>query len=165
MTLASALFLIGSSFVKLPIPWSPIPISILSFSVALVSLFLGLPLAVVSTSLLLIFKFGMISDWGFSKFGGFPQIGYFVGMLFASSAVGYLSDRGYPDCFLRALGSLYIGSFLILGCGCFALSFYIPFDELLIEGVLPFLAGDFIKNAAAAWIYVSIHKRTFGSHD
>ncbi len=74
--------------------------------------------------------------------------------------VGFLADRGFARSFWRALFAAYIGSFFVFACGLIVLSNFVPKEQLLVAGLIPFLAGDFVKNALAARIAASLHRVT-----
>lgn len=140
--------------IKIPLPWSPVPITGQTFGVALLALSLGRKHAftIVSSYLLLGFLGAPIFA-GFSSGASFgPTFGYLIGMLLSSIIIGHMSDNGAKSSFLKSLLATYIGSLITFSCGLFVLSFFIPTKALLIAGLVPFLAGDLIKNLLAAMI-------------
>lgn len=138
--------------VSIVLPWTPVPVTGQTFGVSLLALIWGSRLSLVTfiSYLGLGFLGAPIFASGMSGFIIGPTFGYLIGMLVSSWVVGKLSDRGWSESFKTALGACYIGSLITFLCGIGVLSLFIPADELLIAGVLPFLPGDFIKNILAA---------------
>ncbi len=136
---------------KITLPWTPVPITGQTFGVALLALLWGsrLSLATFATYLGLGFIGAPIFAGGASGLIIGPTFGYLAGMLVASWVVGQLSDRGWGRSFWSGLMACYLGSMIIFSCGVLGLSFFIPKNQLLIAGVLPFLPGDLIKNIVA----------------
>lgn len=141
------------------LPFTPVPITGQTFGVALIALLWGASRSsAIFTSYLLVgaagfpvFSLGRPLMWG-------PTVGYLAGMLLASLIVGRLADRGWTRGFGRALLAAYCGSFCVFGLGLLGLSFFIPAKALLAAGLLPFLAGDLIKNSLAALIASKLRK-------
>jgi biotin transport system substrate-specific component len=137
---------------KIALPWTPVPITGQTFGVSLLALLWGSRLSLITfaTYLGLGFLGAPIFASGISGLLIGPTFGYLIGMLFASWAVGKLSDIGWSRNFLKAIGACYVGSFITFTCGVIGLSFFVPSEKLLIAGVIPFLPGDLIKNLLAA---------------
>lgn len=138
------------------LPWTPIPITGQTLGVSLVALSWGRKRAsvILSSYFLLGFAGLPIFAMGKSGFALGPGMGYMAGMLLTSYVVGALADRGATKSFGRTLFATYLGSLITLGMGVVGLSFFLPADQLLVAGVLPFLPGDLIKNlisATASW--------------
>lgn len=147
------------SQVAIPLPWTPVPITGQTFAVALVSLLWGRKrgIAVLLTYLAIgglglpVFAMGKSGLFG-------PTIGYLFGMMFASYWVGYLSDKGFTNTYLKTLIAAYSGSAIVFIFGVFGLSFFLPKEVLLMAGVIPFLPGDLIKNLLASAIAFNARK-------
>jgi biotin transport system substrate-specific component len=144
---------------QIRLPWSPVPITGQTFGVALIALTWGSKrsFSVVAGYLAL----GAVGAPVFAFAQGFltgPTIGYLIGMLMASVVVGFLADRGFAKSYWRALFAAYVGSVFVFACGLYVLSHFVPKDQLLVAGLIPFLLGDFIKNAMAAGIASGLSK-------
>lgn len=147
------LYLLSQLSIKLS--FTPVPITGQTFGVALLALLWGSKRAFSCVALYISIGAVGLPVFALSSalitFG--PSSGYLIGMLIASFIVGRLSDLGYTKTFGRALAASYVGSTIIFTCGVFVLSFYVPsFSAAISLGVLPFLAGDLIKNSLAASI-------------
>jgi biotin transport system substrate-specific component len=79
-----------------------------------------------------------------------PSGGYLLGFLPAAYVVGWLSERGWDRSVTTTVLSMVIGNFVIYIFGLLGLSRFVPIDNLLAAGLLPFLAGDGVKVALAA---------------
>jgi len=78
-----------------------------------------------------------------------PTGGYLLGYLVASWLVGTLAaGKGT----LGRLRAMLTGMLPIYGFGAAWLAIYVPADQLLTAGVLPFLLGDLVKIGAVAAI-------------
>lgn len=141
------------------LPFTPVPITGQTFGVALIALLWGASRSsAIFTSYLLIgaaglpvFSLGRPLMWG-------PTVGYLAGMLLASMVVGRLADRGFTRGFRASLLAAYCGSLCVFSMGLLGLSFFMPAKALLAAGLIPFLAGDLIKNSVAALIASKLRK-------
>ncbi|MBX3016250.1 MAG: biotin transporter BioY [Bdellovibrionaceae bacterium] len=138
--------------VAIPLPWTPVPITGQTLGVGLVALSWGARRgSLIMLVYLLLGSLGApIFAMGKSGFLLGPTMGYLIGMGLASFAMGALADRGYTRGFWTSLLAAYAGSVCTLGLGVLVLSFYLPSEQLLMAGLLPFLPGDLIKNTLAA---------------
>lgn len=138
--------------ISLPLPWTPIPITGQTFGVALIALTWGRKRALaVLLSYLAIGAMGL-PVFAQAKTGLVvgPTTGYLVGMVIASFVMGALADKGWTKSFARTYLAAFIGSMITFSCGLFVLSFFIPYEQILIAGLLPFIPGDLIKTLAAS---------------
>lgn len=77
--------------------------------------------------------------------------GYLVGFVAAAAIVGYLVERGWARNPLKLLLAMLIGEVAIYAVGLPWLAFYVPGDKVLEFGLTPFIPGDAIKMAMAAF--------------
>jgi biotin transport system substrate-specific component len=141
--------------VRVTLPWTPVPITGQTFGVALMALLFGARVAGPAIALYVIAGAlgAPVFSGGLGGLGSLgPTLGYLGGMVVASFVVGALADRGWARRFWTALGAAYVGSAITFACGLAVLSAYLPSEALLGAGLLPFLAGDAIKNTLAAGI-------------
>lgn len=145
----------------IPLPWTPIPVSGQTLAVHLVILLWGRRLAVTTIG-----SYVALGSAGLPIFAGGksglilgPSAGYVIGMVLAAVIVGRIVDHGFNRGFWRALGTCYMGSAIILGCGVIGLSRYLPSEVIFAKGLWPFLPGDLIKNISAALITSEIYRR------
>jgi biotin transport system substrate-specific component len=143
------------SQIIIPLPWTPVPITGQTFGVTLIALLWGQKraFAIVASYLIL----GILSFPVFA-IAGTATYGYLLGMLMSSALIGYFSDLGWCRSFYKAWFASFLGSCLVLGFGVLWLSFFIPANQLLALGVLPFLPGDLVKTILAVGIATSLTK-------
>jgi len=148
------LLISGLAQIAIPIPGSPVPITGQTFGVTLMALNFGrrLALATIMTYLaagaigLPVFALGK------SGFSLGPTTGYLIGMCVAVGIIGFLADKGFTKSFPRAWFAGACGSFCIFSFGLGWLSFFVPPEHLLSQGLLPFIPGDIIKTITAAYL-------------
>lgn len=154
------LLLVGSAFVSIHLPFSPVPITAQTFAVLLIAMVLGRTRATaVVMAYLLEGAAGLPVFAGGS--GGYlilmgPTGGYLIGFLVSSYLVGWLADKGWDRSLLLSLAAMTFGTVVIFLCGLAQLSIFVPLDGLLSLGLVPFLPGAGIKIALAAVILPSL---------
>ncbi len=147
----SLLFALGTGLgaqLRIPLPFTPVPITLQTFFV----LSSGVALGPVWGSLSQLFYL-LLGIAGFPYFAGFsagvktmlgPTGGYLLGFLIASYIVGLLAQKGKIS---RTYLAMLIGEITILFLGTTWLSFVqsLSLSQALVKGVLPFLPGDAVK--------------------
>ena len=140
--------------VKIPLPFTPVPLTGQTFAVLLVGAALGSRRCGVS--LLFYLVQGMVGlpvfaggASGLAYLAG-PTGGYLVGFVCAAFVVGRLAEIGKDRRFRTALLVFLAGEATIYLFGLPWLGLVIGFEKALAAGFLPFLIGDAIKLVAAA---------------
>lgn len=159
--LSNLALIVGASLVtalaaqiEIRVPWSPVPITGQTFAVLLSGAVLGARRAFIAQLLYLaegasglpVFAGGA---FGLVKFAG-PTGGYLLAFPFAAAVTGALAERGWDRQFFTMLTAMLLGSVVIFASGLAVLSRFVPADQLLGAGLLPFLPGDLIKSSLAA---------------
>ena len=139
--------------ISIPLPFTPVPISLQTFTVLLAGAALG-PIR-GGAGMLLYMVAGMAGvPWFSEQQSGFdfPSFGYIVGFVLAAVMVGALARRGADRSVLGAIWLMVIGNLLIyaLGVAWLANSLGVDLLTALQLGALPFLIGDALKIALAA---------------
>jgi biotin transport system substrate-specific component len=145
--------------IRIPLPWTPVPVTGQTFAVITSGVVLGSIWGGVSQ--LIYIAVGIVLIPWFQGFkGGFsvilgPTGGYLVGFVMASFVIGYLYDHfASSRNFLKITGILLLVNFIFVYTpGLIQLSIWTKvvkgnfpgFFELLSMGFLPFIIGDFIK--------------------
>lgn len=138
---------------KAQIPFWPVPMTLHTLAVFLVSALLGprLGLAAMTAYLgagaigLPVFSGTPERGIGLAYMAG-PTGGYLLGFLLASALIGHLAaGRGWIG---RALAML-AGLVVVYVAGLGWLATYVPAPDLLAAGLTPFLLGDLVKVALA----------------
>ena len=142
-----------SALVVIPLPFTPVPLSLQTLAVLLVGSALGSVRGVSSMALYL--AVGMLgvgwfaqgrSGWEFASFG------YVLGFVLAGFLVGKLAERGTDRSPVKTAGVMALGNLAIYAVGVPFLMAYahLGLGQALALGVLPFLIGDAIKIVIAA---------------
>ena len=140
---------------SIPLPFSPVPISLTNFAIFLAIFVLGMKNGTISFIIYLLL--GAVGVPVFSSFrGGFqvlagPTGGYLIGFILLALIMGFALDH-----FDRKLVPTIIG--MIIGMAvCYAFGtvwlaklLSLSFKEGLMMGVIPYLAGDAAKIIIAA---------------
>ena len=157
---------------RIPLPWTPIPITGQTFGVLLAAVLLGQWWSGIS--MIIYVGIGVAGvPWfnggtgGVSAIAG-PTGGYLIGFVLAALFLGYVVDRyAKTRSFRNLLILMSIADFvLVFGPGLLQLHLWsnitgkgaIAFPALLAMGLLPFIPGEIIKlvaAASAAWALTS----------
>lgn len=149
---------------SIPLPFSPVPISLTNFAIFLAIFVLGMKSGTISFIIYLLL--GAIGVPVFSSFRGGLQVlagptgGYLIGFIFLALIMGFALDH-----FDRKLVPTIIG--MIIGMAvCYAFGtvwlaklLSLSFKEGLMMGVIPYLAGD----AAKIIIAVIVGPKLYGA--
>jgi biotin transport system substrate-specific component len=153
-------FLTGlSAHFKVPLPWTPVPITLQTFFVLLAGVLLGRNWGGVSQ--IVYVGVGMLGvRWfaGGSIFG--PTGGYLIGFILAAFFLGFAIDKYlHSRKFFSILSLMFFACFFLIYIpGLIQLGFYLylikgsfpGLTTLLTMGFFPFVPGDLIKITLAA---------------
>jgi biotin transport system substrate-specific component len=132
---------------------SPVPFVLTTFTVLLVGAAYG-PLRAGLTLALYLAAGAAGVPWFTEGTSGvaMPTLGYIIGFLAASIAVGYLAQRGGDRTILRTVGLMIVGNVLMYAFGVPYLAYALDMSasEAIAAGMIPFLAGDAVKLVFAA---------------
>ncbi len=162
----AAMTVVGA-YIAVPLPWSPVPIVLQNFFVFLAGIVLGGLRGAASAGLyILLGAFGLPvfagGKGGVAVFAG-PTAGYLVAYPFAALAAGFLASRN-PQVgegsgrdaklrrFARDFAAALAGVVVVYAVGVpwLKLRLGLPWGKAMAAGLLPFIAGDVFKAAAAA---------------
>lgn len=154
LIIVSALFVAILAQVKIPLPFTPVPLTGQTFAVLLVGATLGSKRGAASLALytllgaigLPLFAGGAS---GLAYMGG-PTLGYLIGFVVAAYVVGLLAERGLERSVRTSLVPFAAGTLVIYLFGAGWLAVLFGAEQALALGVLPFLIGDAIKLILAA---------------
>ena len=150
---------------SIPLPFSPVPISLTNFAIFLAIFVLGMKNGTISFIIYLLL--GAVGVPVFSSFRGGLQVlagptgGYLIGFIFLALIMGFALDH-----FDRKLVPTIIG--MIIGMAvCYAFGtvwlaklLSLSFKEGLMMGVIPYLAGDAAKIIIAAIVGPKLYGAT-----
>ncbi|MEO8828642.1 biotin transporter BioY [Lapillicoccus sp.] len=142
--------------VSVPLPFTPVPLTLQTFAVLLVGAALGTTRGVLS--MLVYLAVGVagapVFSHGTSGSAG-ASFGYDVGFVLAAALVGLLAERGATRGPLRTGAVMVLGNLTIYAVGVpwlMAVA-HVDLPKALALGVVPFLIGDAIKVAVAAGMF------------
>lgn len=157
LVLAFSFIIAASAQVRIPLPFTPVPITGLTLGVLLTGAALGSTRGAAATGLYLAWGglglpvFAGGASGAANLFG--PTAGYLLACPIAAFHVGCLAEQNWDRRVGGAHAAMLVGSGLILLVGAAWLSLYVGgLRNALIQGVLPFLPGDIIKVALAGWL-------------
>lgn len=149
----SAAFIGAAAQVAIPLPFTPVPLTLQTFAVLLVGASLGSVRGVIATALYAVVGVAGM-PWFAEGHAGFsaPSFGYVVGFVAAAFVVGRIAERGATRTVARTAGLMLVGNVVIYGIGATWLKFALGVDwaTAIALGVTPFIIGDIVKMAAAA---------------
>lgn len=149
------IFLSALAQVALPIPGSPVPITGQTLGVLLLATSYGATLGTTTFAVYLLAGIAGAPIFANGSFGIEKVVGatsgYLVGMLVASSLLGYMAQRRLDQKFITALPSMLLGNVIIFSFGLLWLHQYTGKDWswTIGAGLTPFIFGEVLKIAIA----------------
>ena len=150
-----ALFVAMLAQVRIPLPFTPVPLTGQTFAVLLVGALLGSKRG--AASMLLYIALGAL---GLPVFAGGASgmaylsgatLGYLIGFVLAAAVVGALAERGLERSIRTSILPFLVGTLIIYICGVTWLTIMLgSLSKAIAAGLLPFLVGDTIKLLAAS---------------
>ncbi|TAM35262.1 biotin transporter BioY [bacterium] len=153
-----------SAFVRIPLPFTPVPFTLQTFFVLLSGSLLGRKLGFFTQSLYMLLGlagFQVFAGTGVGRLYLFgPTGGYIAGFVLASFLAGGLFARekqGWPVILLTLL----FADLALLSCGMLWLKVSLswPLSRAFLLGFLPFIPGDILKVIFAAAIHRGLRSR------
>lgn len=151
------------AFVRIPLPFSPVPLTLQTFFVLLSGAVLGSKLGLTAQlSYMLLGVSGVplftASGSGLLYLAG-PTAGYLFGFMPASFLVGRFIR--YSKNFFSLFALFCLADLIILACGMLWLKFLFGYgiDKAFLLGFFPFIPGDMLKALAAAAFYSRLKSR------
>ena len=160
LVLGGVAFLSIMSQVLIPLPYTPVPISLGTFGVTLMALLYGRKLGTAT-----ILSYVAAGSLGAPIFAGgkagslfSPTGGYILGYIISTIILGYLSDKGVTKSYVKTFLSLLLSSAIILTLGSIVLSLFLPGKNAFMVGILPFLPGDALKSTTVTLLLPTLWK-------
>jgi len=152
-----ALFAAALAQVKIPLPFTPVPLTGQTFAVLLVGATLGSKRGAASMALYM-----ALGALGLPVFAGGASgiaylsgatLGYLIGFVMAAYVIGLLAEQGLDRSVRTSLIPFLVGTVIIYSCGVAWLTILLgSLNKAIAAGLLPFLIGDAIKLIAAALV-------------
>ena len=163
MSLLMACFTGIMAQIIIPLPWTPVPITAQTFAVLCSGLFLGKKYGCLSQILYIVLGIAFI-PWFGGMTGGLEVFlgstgGFLIGFIIASYFIGLITEKyAHARSFTKMALVIGIANFaLIYIPGLAGLALFLGFQgtsvgiiDLLMMGLIPFIAGDIVKILAAA---------------
>lgn len=152
------------AFVRIPLPFSPVPITLQTMFVLLSAALLGNRLGVITQ-----LSYILLGVLGLPIFAGAgsgllyllgPTAGYLYGFILSSLFLGSLIKYSKNN-WLSIFSLFCLADFIILISGVFWLRFIFRYSlpRLLLIGMIPFIPGDLFKAALATTLYLKLRPR------
>ena len=150
---------------SIPLPFSPVPISLTNFAIFLAIFVLGMKSGTISFIIYLLL--GAVGVPVFSSFRGGLQVlagptgGYLIGFIFLALIMGFALDH-FDRKLVPTIIGMIIGMVVCYAFGTVWLAklLSLSFKEGLMMGVIPYLAGDAAKIIIAAIVGPKLYGAT-----
>jgi biotin transport system substrate-specific component len=164
MSLMMACFTGLMAQIIIPLPWTPVPITAQTFAVLCSGLFLGKKYGCLSQIFYVVLGIAFV-PWFGGMTGGLETLlgstgGFLIGFIIASYFVGFITEKyAKARSFTRMAVVIGVANFALIyipGLAGLALWFYfaqgttLGVVDLLMMGLVPFIAGDIVKVLGAA---------------
>ena len=153
LVVGGAAFVGLAAQVAIPLPFTPVPLTLQTFAVLLAGAALGSLRGVLAMSLYAVAGMAGV-PWFAEGSSGFAMasFGYILGFIIAAGIVGRIAERGATLTVWRTAALMVVGNLVIYAVGVTWLKFAIDatWATALQLGVAPFLVGDVVKIALAA---------------
>ncbi len=157
--LAFSLMTALGAFAYLPLPFTPVPLTLQTFSVLLAGAFLGKGAGALSQGTYILMASLGLPIWagggsGLCRLWG-PTGGYLLAFPVAAWAVGLMLEGETRPNWPKVLAAMTLGSLMIYFLGLFQLSLWNHWGwkRALVLGLLPFCPGDLVKLVTASLVY------------
>jgi biotin transport system substrate-specific component len=159
LVVAGAILIFLTAKVAVPLPGTPVPVTLQTFGVLVVGGALGFRRGGVAALLYVLLGVVGLPFFAEGK-GGLSVVlgtngGYLIGFIVAAALVGRLAELGWDRRIGGALGATALGTAVIYAIGVpwLAVTAHVSVGEAIKLGMLPFLALDIVKLVAAAAVF------------
>ncbi|HKM35570.1 MAG TPA: biotin transporter BioY [Lachnospiraceae bacterium] len=154
---------------SIPLPFSPVPITLTNLAIYLTIYVLGMKKGTIS-----FFIYLLLGATGLPVFSGFsggigkllgPTGGYLFGFIFMALICGYFIQKWFQKWYLCLAGFI-LGTAVsyLLGSIWLAYQCSMSFQAALMAGVIPFIPGDLIKIIASLLLGPVLRKALLRAH-
>lgn len=153
LVLGGAAFVGLAAQIAIPLPFTPVPLTLQTFAVLLAGAALGSLRGVLSMTVYAAAGIAGVPWFAEGSSGlAMPSFGYIVGFIVAAGIVGRIAQGGATRTVWSTAGLMVLGNLVIYAVGVTWLKFAIDatWATALQLGVAPFLIGDVVKIALAA---------------
>ena len=141
--------------VRIPLPFTPVPVTGQTLAVLLAGAALGSRAGAASQGLYILLGLGGLPFFqgghGGWEYATGPTLGYLIGFVIAAAAIGYLAERKQDRTIATALPAFLAGTAVIyvFGVAGLMVSLQTGLTDALVKGLVPFVIGDLLKVALA----------------
>jgi len=164
LVIGFALLTAAAAQVRVPLPFTPVPVTGQTFAVLLTGAALGSRAGAASQGLYILLGLGGLPFFSGGN-GGWdyatgPTLGYLIGFVVAAAAVGYLAERKQDRTAATALPAFLAGTVVIylFGVTWLMISLQTDLTDALVKGLVPFVVGDLLKVALAGTLLPAVWK-------
>ncbi len=162
LILGGSLLIALSAQVKVPLPFSPVPVTGQTFAVLMIGALLGSRRGSLCALLYIIQGAAGLPVFAF---GGGPAVlagptgGYLAGFVLGAYVTGFLAERGWDRRVSTTILAMVLGNLGIYSFGLVWLCFLMGIGRaVLVVGLYPFIIGDLLKIVLAAVVLPSAWK-------
>ncbi len=162
LILGGSLLIALSAQVKVPLPFSPVPVTGQTFAVLMIGALLGSRRGSLCALLYIIQGAAGLPVFAF---GGGPAVlagptgGYLAGFVVGAYVTGFLAERGWDRRVSTTILAMVLGNLGIYSFGLVWLCFLMGIGRaVLVVGLYPFIIGDLLKIVLAAVVLPSAWK-------
>ena len=162
LIIGASLFIALMAQITIPLPFTPVPITMQTFAVVLVGAVLGSKRGALAVVTYLAEGFAglpvfLAGTSGIVKMAG-PTAGYLIGFVFAAAFAGYMAEKGWTKTMLKTVITFFVSSKIILIFGTAFLCRFMTLDKAITVGFMPFMLGDLFKVSFATALLPLITK-------
>ena len=156
--LLGATLIAACAQVRIPLPFTPVPLTGQTFAVLLMGALLGWRLGAISCGVYLLSGIAGLPVFSGGAAGWAVMTGvrggYLIGFVVAAAVVGWFAERGW-DRGKAFIIPLLLGEVAIYAFGLPWLAFFVGIDQAVPMGLAPFIPGDLLKMSAVALLMPS----------
>ncbi len=153
LVVAASLVTAAAAQLEIRLPFTPVPITGQTFAVLLCGIVLGARRAFAAQMLYLVEGAAGMPFFSGGAAGALhllgPSGGYLLSFPFAAALTGVLAEKAWDRKPVTMFLTMLAGSTLIFAVGLAQLSRFVPANQLLSAGLLPFIPGDIVKSLLA----------------
>ncbi|HEX6083800.1 MAG TPA: biotin transporter BioY [Thermoanaerobaculia bacterium] len=162
LVIAASLFIAIAAQIAIPIPFTPVPLTLQPLAVILVGVCLGSTRGAAAAALYLLEGFSGLPVFAQGHGGAAWLVGATAGYLFsypfAAWTAGSISERGWGSTILRATSGMLLALGVIYLGGWSWLAIITTPLYALTAGVAPFVVADIVKVAIGAMLLPTMQK-------
>ncbi len=156
MTAVGVVAITFSAYIRIPLPFSPVPLTGQTLTVLLIGILYGrrrgaiCVLAYIMTGIagLPVFQGG---HFGLDYLIKGATTGYLFGFMIAAFITGYLAENGFDRSLWKVFTAMFLGDIILLSFGSIWLAI-LGMQNVLVIGFLIFIPGDIVKILLATLI-------------